>query len=205
MEEYLDVLNWKTGKKTGEVVKRSEAHQKGIPHGAIHIWVISEFNQTPHLLFQQRSFKKENFPGLLAATVGGHLSAGESVSDALRETYEEIGIQVEEKYLVHIIRYPFHMEIEGIYDDYEWISDYFISVDYPLNQYQFIDEEVIAMAAIPFTGLIQLQKNLTKEVQGLFFDGKKVSDKLFQGKDFIPDYLTGVLWEKLMNAYQKRS
>ena len=41
MEEIVDILNPITGSKTGEKISKDEAHQKGIWHGAIHIWIIS--------------------------------------------------------------------------------------------------------------------------------------------------------------------
>jgi isopentenyl-diphosphate delta-isomerase len=44
---------------------------------------------------QRRSLRKENNPGLWDVSAAGHLSAGESASDAaVRETFEELGLSL---------------------------------------------------------------------------------------------------------------
>src|SRR5262249_15719628 len=47
------------------------------------------------LVFQRRSAAKDTHPRALDAAVTGHLRAGESVADALREAEEEIGLRVQ--------------------------------------------------------------------------------------------------------------
>lgn len=37
MSEMFDVLNEKTGDKTGEIISREEAHKTGVWHGSIHV------------------------------------------------------------------------------------------------------------------------------------------------------------------------
>jgi isopentenyldiphosphate isomerase len=44
---------------------------------------------------QRRSLRKENNPGLWDVSAAGHLSAGESATDAaVRETFEELGLRI---------------------------------------------------------------------------------------------------------------
>ena len=41
MEEYVDILD-ETGKETGEIITKKEAHKTGKWHRAVHIWIIDE-------------------------------------------------------------------------------------------------------------------------------------------------------------------
>jgi 8-oxo-dGTP pyrophosphatase MutT (NUDIX family) len=67
----------------------------------VHIWVWGQDGGV-FLLWNQRGHQKDSFPGLLDATVGGHLGAGETPEDAWREVEEEIGISIDPAALRHI-------------------------------------------------------------------------------------------------------
>lgn len=69
---------------------RREIHERGLRHRAVHIVVL---NRAGLILLQQRSSKKDLFPGWWDISVGGHVDAGESYEDAVvRELREEMGI-----------------------------------------------------------------------------------------------------------------
>lgn len=89
-EELLDVVNEK-----GEIVKtipRSEIHgNPSLLHRVVHVMV---FNRTGYLLLQKRSMDKDVAPGKWDTSIGGHISANETVDAALkRESEEELGIK----------------------------------------------------------------------------------------------------------------
>ena len=90
--EFFDVID-ETGKATGEVVSRDEAHGKGVLHRSVHVWVIREKEGRTEVLLQKRSEEKESFPGMYDTSSAGHVSAEEeALSSALRELSEELGI-----------------------------------------------------------------------------------------------------------------
>ena len=92
--EYFDILDC-TGKKTGEIVTREEAHRKGMWHGAFHCLIVSSRANRGYVLFQKRSTQKKIAPGKLDVSVGGHYSAGEdAVVAGPREIREELGLEV---------------------------------------------------------------------------------------------------------------
>lgn len=91
MEEIIDVLD-ASGEPTGEVVPKGEAHRRGLYHRCFHCWICDPARG--RLLAQRRSAAKETWPGLLDTTAAGHLSAGESPLDGLRELEEELGLRV---------------------------------------------------------------------------------------------------------------
>jgi isopentenyldiphosphate isomerase len=44
------------------------------------------------VLLQRRAYDKDGFPGMLDATAAGHLTAGETIADGVREVEEELGV-----------------------------------------------------------------------------------------------------------------
>ncbi len=90
--ELFDVID-ETGKPTGKIISRDEAHNKGVLHRSVHIWVIREQDGMTEVLLQKRSDKKESFPGMFDTSSAGHVSAGEdAVTSAIREMSEELGV-----------------------------------------------------------------------------------------------------------------
>lgn len=93
-DELLDVLD-ENGVFTGRIATRKEVHKKGLWHRAIIVAIINDENK---VLIQQRSHKKEKFPGLWDLSVAGHLPAGmDSVSCAASELMEEVGTMLPKK------------------------------------------------------------------------------------------------------------
>lgn len=92
MDERVDVLD-ERGERTGRVALRSEAHRLGLWHRCFHCWILAP--EGPYLFVQRRASGKDTWPDRLDVTVGGHLEAGESALDGLREVEEELGIKAE--------------------------------------------------------------------------------------------------------------
>lgn len=88
--ELFDVLS-SDGKALGHAKQRAQVHRDGDWHGAVHVWVYGLDRDGPYLAFQRRGKFKDTLPLKLDATVGGHLRAGETVEETLREVQEEIG------------------------------------------------------------------------------------------------------------------
>ncbi len=89
----MDILD-KFGKLTGTSCMKSEAHQKGLLHPTVHIWL---YTQNGKVLIQQRGQLKKTFPLLWDVSVAGHVAFGEKIETAaLREVQEEIGLLIEE-------------------------------------------------------------------------------------------------------------
>jgi len=69
-------------------------HKKGLLHREIHVWFYTPKGE---IVFQKRASDKDTFPGLLDATVGGHVEIGDSyIKTAIKETQEETGIKLKE-------------------------------------------------------------------------------------------------------------
>lgn len=105
-EEMLDVLD--DSGRVVDVAPRSVVHERGLPHHAVHVLVR---DRTGKLLMQLRSARKTTSPGLWDTSVGGHVGAGEDLlHSALRETREELGIEVSPRELrslpSHVVDLP---------------------------------------------------------------------------------------------------
>ena len=84
-------LYGKNRKKTGLVHKRGEPLPKDGYHLTVHVWIRREDGK---FLISQRSRNKSTYP-LYWECVGGSVLAGEdSLQGAIRETKEEIGIDL---------------------------------------------------------------------------------------------------------------
>ena len=80
----------RNGRPTGQA-SRQECHgNPRLIHLVVHLHV---FDPAGRLYLQKRSMRKDTNPGLWDTSVGGHVSAGEMVEDALvREAREELDI-----------------------------------------------------------------------------------------------------------------
>ncbi len=99
MDELLDILD-ESGRSTGEVVPKSEAHRLGLWHRCFHCWICGSDPRGSYLLLQRRAATKDTWPGYLDTTAAGHLAAGEETLDGLREIEEELGLRVQPERLV---------------------------------------------------------------------------------------------------------
>lgn len=99
MEELLDILD-ESGRPTGEVAPKSEAHRLGLWHRCFHCWICGSDQGGSYLLLQRRAPMKETWPGYLDVSAAGHLAAGEETLDGQREVEEELGLRVEPERLV---------------------------------------------------------------------------------------------------------
>ncbi|MCW2994797.1 MAG: hypothetical protein JWQ18_2292 [Conexibacter sp.] len=84
-DEILDVVD-EHGRHVG-TKRRGDVHRDGDWHLAFHLWVVARSG----VLLQRRARDKSSWPGYLDASAAGHLIAGESVRDGVREVDEELG------------------------------------------------------------------------------------------------------------------
>ena len=139
--EFFDIVDEK-GIPTGESIERTQAHKKGIRHRTAHIWIIREQDGKAQLLLQKRSAEKDSFPGRFDTSSAGHIQAGDEPEEsAIRELYEELGIQAskEELQFAGCFDIQYEKEFHGSKDRVTFI------VGSLLNGFEFPQSRLVVM------------------------------------------------------------
>lgn len=133
----IDQYNY-IGEKIGTVDKEI-AHQKGLWHKSVHVWVLNNKNE---ILLQYRCADKKLYPNTWDASFAGHISAGENSIEALmREGKEELGIDVDLEKLNYVFTNREEIKYEQI-DSKEFVDVYILKQNVKLDNIIFQSEEV---------------------------------------------------------------
>lgn len=111
-EEWVPLVDEK-GRVTGQA-PRSQVHNGSkLLHPVVHLHVI---NHNKAMLVQKRPMSKQIQPGKWDTAVGGHISAGETLEQALKkEAFEEIGLVDFSAKLVKTYKWESEVEAELVY------------------------------------------------------------------------------------------
>lgn len=155
-DELFDVCD-SLGRPLGLRKRRADVHRDGDWHRAIHCWVVGQYaDGTPYVVFQRRAESKDTSPGKLDATVGGHLAAGESVEDALRESQEEIGLPLALGDLLPLGVRQAASDVEPGVRDYEVQYVFLHRANLPLSAFTPNPAEVAALVEMPVPNALEL-------------------------------------------------
>jgi isopentenyldiphosphate isomerase len=144
MGELLDIVT-----PTGEYIRtadRHEVHNGAHWHEVFHCLVIR--SGTPaRIIMQRRHHAKAAFPGLLDLSATGHLTAGETPAEGVRELNEEMGISASAEDLVPIgVRLLVDDDGEGM--NRERVNMFFMRDDRPLDAFSPEPTEVESLVEI---------------------------------------------------------
>jgi isopentenyldiphosphate isomerase len=157
MDEYIDIITSK-GEPTGKTALKSEAHKHGWYHNTIHVWL---FTKKGEILLQQRSHKKTIHPLLWDVSAAGHIDAGETfIEAAIRETKEEIGLQLQPKDLTKIgVELHETSYDDGNIQDNEFHQVYIAELNVGLSDLTPQEDEVEALKLVSFSEFESLLNN----------------------------------------------
>lgn len=146
MKELLTIYN-EDLKEIG-VMPRDEIHKKGLKHKVVHCFIIEKKKDDTFVYFQQRSYNKEDFPGVYDIACAGHIDAEEEIENAMiRELEEEIGLKISKGHLKYIGRKFETLDKKGFFDD-EICEMYILKVNE--NTVFTLGEEVEDIVKVPF-------------------------------------------------------
>jgi isopentenyl-diphosphate delta-isomerase len=94
----------------GRGATRGEIFGDGLLHAASHVWIWRRSKDNIEVLVQKRATAKKTWPGLLDISAAGHIDLGETPEQAaIRETEEEIGLDITPKQLQPITVHRAHL------------------------------------------------------------------------------------------------
>ncbi|CAI6068725.1 NUDIX hydrolase [Cohnella sp. JJ-181] len=147
---------------------RSEAHALGLWHHTFHCWLVRrDEDGRVRVLFQKRSRDKDTNPDRLDITAAGHLAAGETAADAVRELEEELGLRVTLEQLAPLgtFREEDEGEAQGVrYVDREVSEVYGCVVDRGPETFRLQREELAGLYEAEASALLALMRGEAESV-----------------------------------------
>ncbi|WP_206109969.1 NUDIX hydrolase [Paenibacillus albicereus] len=157
MEERFDIYD-ESWEHAGTALRR-DVHRLGLRHRSFHCWLYRVGEGVPKVLFQKRQQGKDTYPGYLDISAAGHLAAGETVRDAVRELEEELGIAAafEELTLLGMNEERSVGTARGeAFIDHEQSEEYALRFERPLLSLRLQPEEVLGIYEAPLPDMIRL-------------------------------------------------
>ena len=110
--ELFDIYDFDRN-KTGETMERGTPVPKGFYRMVVHVCI---FNSEGKMLIQRRQPFKRSWSGMWDLTVGGSSVAGDtSLTAAIRETSEEVGVQLAPEELRRVLTIQSECVLDDIY------------------------------------------------------------------------------------------
>ena len=124
MQELWQLFDEQGKPLQGMGASKNEVFSKGLLHGASHVWIWRDNNGLTEVLLQKRAPNKRTWPNRFDISAAGHINLGENpVTAAMRETKEEIGIDIHESDLREISLERAHLTAENgaIENEFQWL------------------------------------------------------------------------------------
>lgn len=154
------------------VDSRENVHAKGLWHHTFHCWIVNRSSGEDRLLLQLRHPDKDTYPGLLDISCAGHLLAGETVEDGVRELAEELGIVAAFDELTYCGMVPQESIISSDLIDREFNHVFLYESSRPVDEYSFQKEEITGLFTVGCDEFRELVLGQTEEcwVDGVVTD-----------------------------------
>lgn len=175
--------------------ERSEVHANGYWHQTFHCWIVQQRNEQTYLLFQRRHRGKDTYPNLLDISCAGHLEAGESIADGVRELAEELGLQVPLDELRACGIYAVENQLPNGGMDREFSHVYLYNCDLELNDYEVQLEEISGLYWIALKDVQAMAEGQLEHIPAYGLDihdhgeRSQPATALFSLHDFVPHKL----------------
>lgn len=178
IEEYFDILD-ENGNKTGKTKLRSEVHRDGDWHKAVHIWI---FNNNGEVLLQRRCASKDSNPNMLDISSAGHLSAGDdSITGAIRELKEELGLDVNPDELKFIKTLKRSSRYTQSFINNEFDDMYILITNKDISEMKYQESEISEIFFVSYKKFKEMVKNKQEDLL-MHNDEFEILFNMFDGK-----------------------
>jgi len=156
--ELVDIYD-EHGVLTGKTTTKVNVKSKLLYHKAIHVWIINDKNQ---ILIQKRNETKKIFPGLWDISVAGHVTSGElSIDTAVKELYEELGIEVKREDLLYL--YSIKRDFETFGTSNMFFDTFLYETNFDISEMITNPREISELRFIDFSEFEKIQ-NCTSDL-----------------------------------------
>jgi len=153
-DEPVDILD-RQGRKTGQVMMKSEAHAKSMWHPVAHLWI---YNSKGEILLQKRAPNKIVWPNKWDVAVAGHITAGDDPKNTVvREAMEELSIKVNPGRVTLFDRSKFEDDMPGGWINRVLIYSYICEMELELDKLILEAEET---SEVRWANYEELEKEL---------------------------------------------
>ena len=166
------------------VKPRAEVHRDGDWHQVFHCWVLGRGDDGGDYVILQKRAKDRDYGGKIDISAAGHLEAGETVRDGVREIREELGLCVNFDDLLPVGR-RLGMIKQGDLLDCQICHVFLYRCDRPLSAYRYSKAEIAGLVKLRIDDGLRLlageRPSVDAQAVGLPDDCISVS-----AADFIP-------------------
>lgn len=182
--EVIDIYD-DSGKLIGTKPRR-QAHRDGDWHYTFHCLIVSGSADRLSFVLQRRSPDVDAYPGRIDLTVGGHLHAGERMTDAVRELREELGLDVAFKALDPLGRCPIAVRCDGLWLR-GWSEIFALRDERALTDFACDPQEVESLLSIPVSSVRALWRGAIEVASALACTAGNSVLRTVRASDFVND------------------
>jgi isopentenyl-diphosphate delta-isomerase len=152
---------------------KDDTFAKGLLHAASHVWIWRKNQSHVEILVQKRAADKRTWPNCYDISAAGHIDLSEDpLTAALRETQEEIGLDIAADQLQCIGVYRAHLRTDqdAIENEFQWLYILELTEDAPFDLQQ---KEVASLewkAISTFKQEVAINPNLYVPHGKVYFD-----------------------------------
>lgn len=183
------------------IADRQTVHKKGYWHETFHCWVAGQQGGRYVVYLQLRSNEKKDFPGLFDIAAAGHLLAGETVEEGIREVREELGIRVDFAELISIGMIKDQLALPGFLDNERCHCFLYTNLENMDLRFELQLEEVVGIGKLDFEAFADLvsgkkERAVIEGFEILKGGSKRCFKKVIGLEDLVPH--SAVYFDKIV-------
>lgn len=182
MSELFDIYD--EGLNHIGVKARDVVHRDGDWHHVFHCWVIGRDLEGGSFVILQKRARDKDYPGKIDISAAGHLEAGESPRDGVREIEEELGLQLDYDDLIPLGKRLGMMKAGG-FVDCQICHVYLYECDQPLDAYRYPKDEIAGLLKLSLDDGLSLLSGAVEHVSAAAV-GLGAKEIAVRRCDFIP-------------------